>query len=91
MPQRLLDDSIKLLESCLCDTIEVVPGVDVISILGRAGNLTHAEQSRGVVTSSFLLPAHLLELLLPFIPVCAYAHICLPRVVCRLLLVNTIY
>lgn len=32
-----------------------------------------------------------LELLLPFIPVCAYAHICLPRVVCRLLLVNTSY
>ncbi len=55
------DDSIKLLESCLCDSIEVVPGVNAIDTDQLTASLTRHFAALNRLCESINLPEHRTE------------------------------
>lgn len=55
------DDSIKLLESCLCDSIEVVPGVNAIDTDQLTASLTRHFAALTRLCESINLPEHRAE------------------------------
>lgn len=55
------DDSIKLLESCLCDSIEVVPGVNAIDTEQLTASLTRHFAALNKLCETINLPEHRAE------------------------------
>jgi hypothetical protein len=55
------NDSIKLLESCLCDSIEVVPGVNAIDTEQLTASLTRHFAALNRLCETIYLPEHRVE------------------------------